>query len=73
MTDAFQNLGSNFVSALVFALLGISLFAISFAVINKLTPGSLWKELLEDQNTAMGILMGCVALGIAIIVAAAIH
>jgi uncharacterized membrane protein YjfL (UPF0719 family) len=73
MNDAFYNLGSNFLAALVFALLGICLFAVSFVVINKLTPGSLWKELLEDQNTAMGILMGCVALGIAIIVAAAIH
>ncbi len=73
MNDTLSNLGSNFVAALVFALLGILLFAVSFAVINKITPGSLWKELLEDQNTALGILMGCVALGIAIIVAAAIH
>ena len=40
---------------------------------DRITPGSLWKELLEDQNTAIGVLMGCVAIAIAIIIAAAVH
>jgi uncharacterized membrane protein YjfL (UPF0719 family) len=73
MTDALPNLASNFLAALVFALLGLVLIVLGFLVFDRLTPGSLWKELLEDQNTALGILMGCVAIGIAIIVAAAIH
>jgi uncharacterized membrane protein YjfL (UPF0719 family) len=51
----------------------VLLFAAAFWLVEKLTPGSLWKELLEDQNTAVGVLMGCVVLGLAIIVAAAIH
>jgi uncharacterized membrane protein YjfL (UPF0719 family) len=33
----------------------------------------LWKELIDDQNTALAILVGALALGISIIVAAAIH
>jgi uncharacterized membrane protein YjfL (UPF0719 family) len=40
---------------------------------DRLTPGSLWKELIEDQNTALGVLMGCVAIALAIVIAAAIH
>jgi uncharacterized membrane protein YjfL (UPF0719 family) len=66
-------MGSNFVAALVYALLGIVLFVVGFIVFDKLTPGSIWKELLEDQNTALGNLMAGVAIALAIIIAAAIH
>jgi len=69
----FNNLGANFVAAFVFALLGIVLFILAFLIIDRLTPGSLWKELLEDQNTALGNLMAGVAIALAIIIAAAIH
>jgi len=69
----FDNLGANFVAALVFALLGVLLFVIGFIIFDRLTPGNLWKELLEDQNTALGNLMAGVAIAIAIIIAAAIH
>lgn len=69
----FDNLGSNFLSAVVFALLGVVLFVVGFMIFDKLTPGSLWKELLEDQNTALGNLMAGVAIALAIIIAAAIH
>ena len=71
--NALTNMGSNFVAALVYALLGIVLFIVGFMIFDKLTPGSLWKELLEDQNTALGNLMAGVAIALAIIIAAAIH
>ena len=71
--NALTNMGSNFVAALVYALLGIVLFVVGFIVFDKLTPGSIWKELLEDQNTALGNLMAGVAIALAIIIAAAIH
>ena len=64
---------SNVIAATVFALLGILLFVVGFVVFDRLTPGSLWKELLEDQNTALGVLMGAVAIALAIIIAAAVH
>lgn len=71
--DTISNLLSNLLGAIVFALLGVVLFIIAFLLFDRLTPGSVWKELLEDQNTALGVLMGCVAIGIAIIIAAAVH
>jgi uncharacterized membrane protein YjfL (UPF0719 family) len=64
---------SNIVAAVVFALIGIVMFILAFMVFDKLTPGSLWKELLDDQNTALGVLMAGVAIALAIILAAAIH
>lgn len=63
----------NIVGAIVFALIGVVLFAAAFYLIDKSTPGSIWKEILDEHNTALAILMGCMALGLAIIVAAAIH
>ena len=72
MTD-LSALSTSFIAALVFALLGVAMFVLAFAVFDRFTPGSLWKELLEDQNTALGTLMAGVAVGLAIIIAAAIH
>ena len=71
--NVFDNLGTNFVAAVVFALLGVILFVLGFIIFDRLTPGNLWKELIEDQNTAIGNLMAGVAIALAIIIAAAIH
>jgi uncharacterized membrane protein YjfL (UPF0719 family) len=38
-----------------------------------MTPYSLWREIVEKQNTALAILIGLVSLGIGVIIAAAIH
>ncbi len=64
---------SILISSLIYAILGIFIFALAFVICDKLTPGELWRELIEKQNLAVAILAGCVALGICIIVAAAIH
>ena len=64
---------SNFVAAVVFAVLGIVILFGSFVVIDRLTPYTLWKEIIDEHNTALAILIGALALGISIIVAAAIH
>ena len=68
-----STLMSNFIGAVVFALLGVVLFVIAFMFFDKMTPGSIWKELLEDQNVALGNLMAGIAIALAIIIAAAIH
>ena len=61
------------VSALAFSALGILLFALAFFIIVKVTPFSLRKEIEEDQNTALAIIIASVILGIALIVSSAIH
>jgi uncharacterized membrane protein YjfL (UPF0719 family) len=57
----------------IFSVVGLIFFGLAFWIMNKVAPFSLRKEIEEDQNTALGIVMGSVILGIAIIVAAAIH
>ena len=61
------------VSTLVFSLIGLVLFALAFWIITKVSPFSIRKELEVDQNVALGIVIGAVILGIALIVAAAVH
>lgn len=73
MTDVYSSMVQNAVAAILFAFIGVVLFVLAFMLFDKLTPGSLWKELIEDQNTAIGVLMGAVAIALAIIIAAAVH
>jgi uncharacterized membrane protein YjfL (UPF0719 family) len=60
------------IAAVVFAILGITVFLASFLAIDRLTPYTLWKEIIEEHNTALAILIGAIALGMSIIIAAAI-
>ena len=48
-------------------------FWLSFVIIDKLTPYNLWNEIVEKQNRALALVVASMALGISIIVAAAIH
>ncbi|WHU02135.1 MULTISPECIES: DUF350 domain-containing protein [unclassified Sphingomonas] len=60
-------------ATLVYAVVGIVIFAIGFIVLDLLTPGKLWQEIHQKQNIAVAIFAGAVAIGLAMIVAAAIH
>jgi putative membrane protein len=68
-----DQLANLVVTTLVFALIGILLFALAFFIIVKIAPFSTRKEIEEDQNTALAILIGSVIIGIALIVSAAVH
>ena len=64
---------TNILAAIVFAFIGIVTFVVAFVVIDKMTPFTLWKEIIDEHNTALAVLIGFIALGISIIIAAAIH
>lgn len=64
---------SNVIAAVVFAVLGITVFLLTFLIIDRLTPYTLWREIIDEHNTALAVLIGAVALGMSLIIAAAIH
>lgn len=64
---------SQLLWTVTYVALGILLFGASFWVLGKLVPFSIRKEIEEDQNTALGVIIGAIIIGIAIIVAAGIH
>lgn len=68
-----ETLVSNVMAATVFAVLGLGVFGAALFVVDRLTPYTLWKEIVDEHNTALAVLLGAMAIGISIIIAAAIH
>jgi uncharacterized membrane protein YjfL (UPF0719 family) len=68
-----EELGKSILNSSAFAALGLIFFGLAFFLMAKLAPFSLRKEIEEDQNTALGIIMAAVILGVALIVSAAVH
>jgi putative membrane protein len=59
--------------SMLYALIGVLVFWVTFLLIDKLTPYDLWLEIVERRNVALGLVVAAMSLGISIIVAAAIH
>ncbi|HEX7665437.1 MAG TPA: DUF350 domain-containing protein [Polyangiaceae bacterium] len=68
-----DSLASTLLATTSFVVLGLFLFGLAFWVIVKITPFSIRKEIEDDQNTSLAILIASVFLGIAIIIGSAIH
>lgn len=62
----------HLLAAVIFSLVGVAVLAICFKLMSKFTPFSIKKEIEEDQNVALAIIMGAVIIGMSIIIAAAI-
>jgi putative membrane protein len=68
-----EQLANLVLQTLIFAVIGILIFALAFWIIVKATPFSVRKEIEEDHNVAIAIVIGAIILGIALVVAAAIQ
>lgn len=62
----------HMVASLVYSLIGVGIFALAFLVMERITPFSIRKELAEDDNIAVGIVLGSIVIGLSIIIASAI-
>lgn len=60
------------VDSIVYSIVGTVVLGLSFYVIEKVLPFSMRKEIAEDHNTALGIILGAFVIGLSIIIAAAI-
>ena len=60
-------------STLLYSAIGMIVFVVGFVILDLLTPGKLWEEIEQKQNVAVAVFAGAVAIGLSIIVAAAIH
>lgn len=61
------------VAAIVYSALGIAMMMISFIIFDFITPGKLWKEIVEEKNLPLAVALGATTLGVAQIIASAIH
>lgn len=60
-------------TTVIFVAIGLVVFAIAFLIVVFVAPFSVKKEIEEDQNTSLAIIIGAVIIGIAMIIAAAIQ
>ena len=72
LNNDWSAMGQGLITSFLFALLGIFVFGIAFFLIAKCTPFSIRKEIEEDQNTSLGIIIGSVILGLALIIMGAL-
>lgn len=58
------------IPTVLYFIVGLLMFGVSVWLMERLTPFSIRKEIEEDQNTALGIIIGAALIGIAIILGA---
>ncbi len=61
------------ITTIIFVLLGLIVFAAAFFIIVRVVPFSVKKEIEDDQNIALAVLIGSLIIGIAMIISAAIQ
>lgn len=61
------------VDSVVYSVIGTVILLVSFWIIEKILPFSITKEIADDQNVGLGIILGAFILGISIIISSAIR
>ena len=69
----FEELAPVLVTTAIFTVFGLLIFGVAYFIIVKASPFSIRKELEEDHNTALAIVIGAVIIGISLIISAAIQ
>jgi uncharacterized membrane protein YjfL (UPF0719 family) len=60
-------------TTVIFVAIGLIVFAIAFLIVVLVAPFSVKKEIEDDQNISLAVIIGSVISGIAMIISAAIH
>ena len=63
----------TFLSTVVYTVFGVIVFGLAYWAMVKVAPFSVRKEIEDDHNNAVASLMAAVILGLALIIAAALH
>ena len=61
------------ITTVIFVFIGLIVFGIAFFIVVKVAPFSVKKEIEEDQNTALAIIIGAIIIGVALIISSAIQ
>jgi putative membrane protein len=60
-------------TTVIFVAIGLIVFAIAFLIVVLVAPFSVKKEIEEDQNTSLAIIIGALIIGVSMIISAAIQ
>ena len=67
-----MGIGTGLFLSIVYGVVGIALLMIGYKIFEWITPFSVNDALSKDQNRAVGIVVGAIFIGVALIVAAAL-
>ena len=67
------DLAGVLLTTVIFTVFGLLVFGIAYFIIVKASPFSIRKEIEDDQNIALAIIIGSVIIGVSLIIAAAVH
>ena len=73
MEQWIANHARAIVDSLLYSLVGTLVLFAAFWAIEKALPFSIRKEIAEDQNVGLGIILGAFVIGISMIISAAIR
>lgn len=59
--------------SILYSVIGTVVLLLFFWLIERVLPFSVTKEIAEDQNVGLGIILGAFIIGIAMIISAAVH
>ena len=57
----------------LYSVLGLAILCVGFYVVDKITPGDIWEEIIQKQNVAVAVVAAGFAVALGIIIASAIH
>lgn len=61
------------VTTVIFVAIGLIVFGVAFFIVVLVAPFSVKKEIEEDQNTALAVIIGALIIGVAMIISSAIQ
>ncbi len=65
-------LSGQLLAVIIFSLIGILVFLGCLYLIERLTPFSIHREIIDEHNTSVGIVIGAIVIGMSLIIAAAV-
>ena len=71
MVVRLDQLAEILITTLIFVVTGLIFFTVAYFILSRIFD--IHHEIEEDHNTALGIIIGSIMIGISIIIAAAIH
>ena len=60
-------------TTVIFVAIGLIVFALAFLIVVLVAPFSVKREIEEDQNTSLAIIIGAIIIGVEMIISAAIQ
>lgn len=63
---------NSLANSIIFSFVGLVMLGLGFYIYDKITPWRLWKEVIDEQNIALAIIVAAMVLGISNIIASSI-